>query len=298
MNGAGVAGPAGLDRQQVEVDVVAGEHDLLARARCGRTSAASRRSTSASGARGPSRRAPAAAASRARRRASAATSSSRSTPKARHMRRSVPNWLISSGCSEPFGCSKRSAGPPALTVRSTISVISRCGSTSAATRTSSPSRSSSAIQSRRSRSRSCYRREASLRARARDRRPDDRRRAARATVSSTPRMRTPRCKLSDTRRQLRSALADAPRPRARAVRSPGRSTRRSERRTTSRCSTISRAVGRAGGLRRPRLGTDARRPAGRRPPAGSHGLEAERSCTSRARARVTGTSDLDPGTTA
>ena len=56
------------------------------------------------------------------------------------MRRSVPNWLISSGCVAPFGCSKRSAGPPALTVRSTISVTSRYGSTSVETRTSSPSR--------------------------------------------------------------------------------------------------------------------------------------------------------------
>ena len=43
------------------------------------------------------------------------------------------------------------AGPPALTTRSTISVISRSGSTSAATRRSSPSRSRSAIHSRRSR---------------------------------------------------------------------------------------------------------------------------------------------------
>ena len=33
-----------------------------------------------------------------------------------HIRRSVPNWLIRSGCCEPFGCSNRSAGPPALTV--------------------------------------------------------------------------------------------------------------------------------------------------------------------------------------
>src|SRR3954470_19189416 len=79
------------------------------------------------------------------------TSSRLSTPSARHMRRSVPNWLISSGCREPFGRSKSSAGPPALTVRSTISVISRSGSTSALTRTSSPSRSSSEIHSRRSR---------------------------------------------------------------------------------------------------------------------------------------------------
>ena len=58
MNGAGVAGPAGLDRQQVEVDVVAGEHDLLARAAAHRSSAASRRSTSASQARAPSRASP------------------------------------------------------------------------------------------------------------------------------------------------------------------------------------------------------------------------------------------------
>ena len=80
-----------------------------------------------------------------------AMSSSCSTPNARHMRLSVPNWLTSSGIALPAGCSKSSAGPPARTVRSTISVISRCGSTSAATRTSSPSRSRSAIHSRRSR---------------------------------------------------------------------------------------------------------------------------------------------------
>src|SRR6266849_166015 len=78
------------------------------------------------------------------------TASRLGSPNARHILRSVPNWLISSGCCEPFGCSKRSAGPPALTVRSVISVISRRGSTSAVTRTRSPSRSRSAIQSRRS----------------------------------------------------------------------------------------------------------------------------------------------------
>src|SRR5215831_3825425 len=77
-------------------------------------------------------------------------SSRLSTPSARHIRRSVPNWLISSGWLE-FGFSNSNAGPPALTTRSVISVISRCGSTSACTRTSSPSRSSIAIQSRRSR---------------------------------------------------------------------------------------------------------------------------------------------------
>ena len=66
----------------------------------------------------------------------AATASRLGAPKAMAMRRSVPNWLISSGCSEPFGFSKSSAGPPpALTSRSTISVISRYGSTSALMRT-------------------------------------------------------------------------------------------------------------------------------------------------------------------
>jgi hypothetical protein len=78
----------------------------------------------------------------------AATESRLGASKARHMRRSVPNWLIRSGCGDPLGLVKRSAGPPTLTVRSTISVTSRSGSTSASTRTSSPSRSSSAIHSR------------------------------------------------------------------------------------------------------------------------------------------------------
>ena len=67
-----------------------------------------------------------------------ARSSSFSTPNAMHMRFSVPNWLIRSGCAAPFGFSNRSAGPPDLTTRSTISVISRSGSTSAEMRTSSP----------------------------------------------------------------------------------------------------------------------------------------------------------------
>ena len=49
------------------------------------------------------------------------------SPKARHIRRSVPNWLMRSGCSEPLTFVKRRAGPPAFTVRSTISVISRYG---------------------------------------------------------------------------------------------------------------------------------------------------------------------------
>ncbi len=77
-------------------------------------------------------------------------SSRLSTPNAMHIRRSVPNWLTRSGCRAPFGFSKSTAGPPPFTRRSTISVASRSGSTSAETRTSSPSRSRSAIHSRRS----------------------------------------------------------------------------------------------------------------------------------------------------
>src|SRR5262245_50209201 len=80
----------------------------------------------------------------------AAASSSFSTPSARHMRRSVPNWLMRSGCWAPFGFSKRSAGPPDLTTRSVISVISRSGATAAEMGRSSPSRSRSATHSRRS----------------------------------------------------------------------------------------------------------------------------------------------------
>ena len=66
-----VARPAALDRQQVEVDVVAREDDLLRRRRRARSSGASRRSTSASAGLAPSPRDPRAAASRARRRACA-----------------------------------------------------------------------------------------------------------------------------------------------------------------------------------------------------------------------------------
>ena len=84
------------------------------------------------------------------------------------MRRSVPNWLMRSGCCEPFGFSKRSAGPPDFTTRSVISVISRSGSASAVMRRSSPSRSRSAIHSRRSRG-GVPRREVSLWTRARTR---------------------------------------------------------------------------------------------------------------------------------
>ena len=79
-----------------------------------------------------------------------ATASRLSSPNARHMRRSVPNWLIRSGRSEPLTFLKRSAAPPDLTTRSTISVISRYGSTSASTSTNSPSRLSRSIQERRS----------------------------------------------------------------------------------------------------------------------------------------------------
>src|SRR4029079_17332564 len=81
----------------------------------------------------------------------AAASSSVSTPSARHMRRSEPNWLIRSGCDEPFGLSNRSAGPPDFTTRSVISVISRSGSASTEMRRSSPARWRSAIHARRSR---------------------------------------------------------------------------------------------------------------------------------------------------
>src|SRR5919109_345050 len=79
-----------------------------------------------------------------------ATASSDVAPKARHIRRSVPNWLIRSGWSDPLTFSNKSAGPLPLTTRSVISVISRCGSTSARTRRNSSSRSSIAIQARRS----------------------------------------------------------------------------------------------------------------------------------------------------
>jgi hypothetical protein len=67
-----------------------------------------------------------------------------------HMRRSVPNWLMSSGMRDPRTFVNSSAGPPAFVTRSVISAISRCGSTSAVTSTSSPSRRRWPIQSRRS----------------------------------------------------------------------------------------------------------------------------------------------------
>ena len=43
-----------------------------------------------------------------------ADSSSESTPKARHIRRSVPNWLISSGSCEPFGLLEEQRRPAGL----------------------------------------------------------------------------------------------------------------------------------------------------------------------------------------
>ncbi len=66
------------------------------------------------------------------------SSSRRSTPRAMHIRRSVPNWLITSGMSEPLTFVNSSAGPPDLVTRSVISAISRYGSTSALTSYSSP----------------------------------------------------------------------------------------------------------------------------------------------------------------
>src|SRR6266404_6513762 len=88
-----------------------------------------------------------------------AISSSRSTPRAISMRRSEPNWLISTGTPfAPFTFSNSSAGPPGrpyflaapLETRSAISVISSTGSTSVRILLSSPARSSAAIQSLRS----------------------------------------------------------------------------------------------------------------------------------------------------
>ena len=65
-------------------------------------------------------------------------------------RSGVPNKLASTGVSNPFGFSNKMAGPPARKVRSQISVISRLGSTSCATRTSSFLASSCFIKSRKS----------------------------------------------------------------------------------------------------------------------------------------------------
>ena len=81
----------------------------------------------------------------------AATSSMCETSRARFMRRSLPSILIRRGTREPFGFSNSKAGPPARVTRSVISVISRTGSISAAMRRNSPSFSSLAMNSRKSR---------------------------------------------------------------------------------------------------------------------------------------------------
>ena len=138
MNGAGSPGQQRWIGSRVEVDVGAFVEDLLARRLRDRLRAASPRPTSASGGRWTFSRSPSGGCMSRMSPSFAAASSSFSTPSARHMRFSVPNWLMRSGCCEPFGCSKRSAGPPDLTTRSVISVISRSGSTSASMRRSSP----------------------------------------------------------------------------------------------------------------------------------------------------------------
>ena len=88
-----------------------------------------------------------------------AISSRRSTSSANCMRRSEPNWLISSGMPlAPFTFSNNRAGPPGrpylvaapLETRSVISVTSKMGSTSVRIRCSSPPCSSAAIHSLRS----------------------------------------------------------------------------------------------------------------------------------------------------
>ena len=84
-------------------------------------------------------------------RSRAAPRPSSSTPIASATRRGVPNRLPSTGIACPVGRSNSSAGPPAFSTRSQISVISRRGSTSAAMRFSSPRASSWARKSRRSR---------------------------------------------------------------------------------------------------------------------------------------------------
>ncbi len=65
-------------------------------------------------------------------------------------RRSVPKTFIASGTEQPFTFSKSSAGPLAFWTRSTISPISRWGSTSALMRLRSPSRSRARRNERRS----------------------------------------------------------------------------------------------------------------------------------------------------
>ena len=79
------------------------------------------------------------------------SASTDSAPMPSATRFAVPNRLPSTGIAWPFGRSNNTAGPPALRTRSQISVISSRGSTSTATRFSSPMRSSWATKSRRSR---------------------------------------------------------------------------------------------------------------------------------------------------
>ena len=79
------------------------------------------------------------------------SSSSRSTPSADATRGMVPKALMRSGMSYPSTFSKSSAGPPDFTMRSVISVISRCALTGVDTRRRSPRASRKAMYSRRSR---------------------------------------------------------------------------------------------------------------------------------------------------
>ena len=79
------------------------------------------------------------------------SSSSRSTPSADATRGMVPKALASTGISWPSTFSKSSAGPPDFTIRSMISVISRCALTGVDTRRRSPRPSKKAMYSRRSR---------------------------------------------------------------------------------------------------------------------------------------------------
>ena len=110
-----VARPAALDREQVEVDVVAGRARPPGTAPL-RTDLRHRVGDRLQLRRGraPSRRGPAAAAARARPRAARRRSSSRSTPKARHMRRSVPNWLIEQRVRGALRALEEERGPAGL----------------------------------------------------------------------------------------------------------------------------------------------------------------------------------------
>ncbi len=78
------------------------------------------------------------------------TSSGPLRPSALARRCSVPKTFIASGIDEPLTFSKSRAGPLAFWTRSTISPISRWGSTSALMRLRSPSRSRARRNERRS----------------------------------------------------------------------------------------------------------------------------------------------------